>query len=592
MKQLQFAYVHENSDDLLKQLLDLKNTPGISDGNIMFQVFSEILDPAVIDRVCKIIGSVFPGVPYMCCSTSGNIVDCRLASVISVVCTVFESQTTRFEIFQYDLRKKSVSEITAEITEETNRRPWVRAIEMYFTIPEVSSTPFCDGLNCIRPDIHIFGGVVCSPDITSDSSFVASEKCGYSEHSVIAVFYGGDDFYVKSMKITGWKPIKRIFRVTKASGCILYELDGIPAYDVYRNYLNINNDENFFYNTLEFPLFYEHNGETILRVPVASNPDGSITMSSDIETGSVVRISYGDPETILESIRADSKEIRQFQPDIMHIFSCAARRAFWTSSEPTYELHPFESISSSSGFFSHGEFIRSSGCLNQHNVTLVIASMREGRTSTALSDESSAAEEDVTSKLSLVSRLATFISSSSLDLERINARLEIVNRNLRTAAITDGLTGLFNRGETQAQIEKSLAHIKDEAFSLIMIDIDNFKQVNDTYGHQEGDSVIIALSDILRNGQPPYTKSFSAGRWGGEEFMLILYNTDLSLASHVAELIRQCFSNTAFPLAKSQTVSIGVTQARVEDTSDSLCTRVDEALYKAKKTGKNKVVAI
>ena len=74
--------------------------------------------------------------------------------------------------------------------------------------------------------------------------------------------------------------------------------------------------------------------------------------------------------------------------------------------------------------------------------------------------------------------------------------------------------------------------------------------------------------------------------------MMLLKNTDMSSASYIADLIRQCFANISFPSAKSQTLSLGVTQAQENDTLDTLCTRVDMALYKAKKEGKNRVVAI
>ena len=74
--------------------------------------------------------------------------------------------------------------------------------------------------------------------------------------------------------------------------------------------------------------------------------------------------------------------------------------------------------------------------------------------------------------------------------------------------------------------------------------------------------------------------------------MLLLYDAGISDAAHIAELIRQCFENTVFANVKPQTVSIGVTQARIDDTLDTLCIRVDSALYKAKKSGKNCVVVI
>ncbi|MDE5965494.1 MAG: diguanylate cyclase [Lachnospiraceae bacterium] len=590
MKQFQITY-HEEAC-FRKELQDFKNKcekDGIS--KMMFQIYSEILEPDTVNPLCNVIEQVFPGVPYIGCSTSGNLINCQLSEEIIVVATSFEYDSTQFKVFQYDRKKNSIEWITERIVEEARQNPWVKAIEMHSTIPEGSTTQFCDGLKDISPDVQIFGGVSCSDDITSDDSCVFSSAGEYSESSILIVFYGGEDFYVDSIKITGWKPLGRKFTVTKSDGCILQELNGIPAYDVYRKYLSINNDENFFYNTLEFPLFYEHNDTTILRVPVASNADRSITMSSDIEIGSTVRISYGDPKTIVEIISEDSQRIRKFCPDLLHIFSCAARRTFWTSNEPTYELEPFKDIAPAIGFFSHGEFIRTNNCLNQHNVTLVIAAMREGEAAkTPVLDVSKNRKR--LSKIPLVSRLATFISATSLELEEMNKELENANRNLRDAAITDGLTKLYNRAETQARIEKSLANIKDSKFSIIMLDIDNFKQVNDTYGHQEGDRVIITLANILRNEQMRSSSNFSAGRWGGEEFMLLLPDTELSAASLIAELIRQCFENTTFPNMRSQTISLGVTQATKEDTQDTLCTRVDTALYRAKKGGKNKVVVL
>lgn len=89
----------------------------------MFQIYSEILKPTVIQEVTDAIEECFPDIPYIGCSTSGNIIDCELAGDITVVCTDFELLTTRFEIFQYDMAKQSVDEITAQIVEETKKIP-------------------------------------------------------------------------------------------------------------------------------------------------------------------------------------------------------------------------------------------------------------------------------------------------------------------------------------------------------------------------------------------------------------------------------------------------------------------------------------
>ncbi|MDE5570417.1 MAG: diguanylate cyclase [Ruminococcus sp.] len=168
---------------------------------------------------------------------------------------------------------------------------------------------------------------------------------------------------------------------------------------------------------------------------------------------------------------------------------------------------------------------------------------------------------------------------------------EQLKRQLKSAAIIDGLTGLFNRHEIQSQIEKAIsaAEQNKSTFSVIMLDIDNFKHVNDCYGHKHGDMVIIKLAEILKSNMG---SNISAGRWGGEEFMVLLHDTEIASAEYIAELIRKCFENTYFPDIRPQTVSLGVTQMRDGDTADSLCIRVDNGLYKAKKQGKNRVISI
>ena len=581
MKQFQIPY--NGKREFLKELKKFRQEQE-NTSQIIFQIFSEIIGENEVKEVSHVIEQVFPGNIWFGCSTCGNLVDCQLFADIVVTATVFEKESSKFMAFQYDTHELSIEQITHKITNETEANPWVKAIELYFTIPEDSATKFSEGVKDISPDIHIFGGVAGNDDITSDISYVFSSEGDISKHAILAVFYGGEDFYVESIKVTGWKPLGRKFKITKSEGTLLQELDGIPAYDVYNKYLDINNDENFFYNTLEFPLLYEHSGITILRVPMASNPDRSISVSADIETGSSVRITYGDPKTIFESVASDSKRIKAFRPDVLHFVSCVARKTFWTYDDPTHELEPFKSLAPSVGFYSLGEFLRADNYLSYHNVTLVIAAMREGEAD--MSEVQDVSENDTTmSKVPLVSRLATFISATSLELEEMNQKLQ-------TAAITDGMTGLFNRTETQRRIEQNLENIEKENFSLIMMDIDNFKQVNDNHGHQIGDSVLIALSDILLNEQKRVYGKISAGRWGGEEFMLVLSNTDLSTASLIADLIRHCFENTNFPSIRSQTISVGVTQANAKDTLDSLCTRVDTALYRAKKTGKNRVVVL
>lgn len=483
-----------------------------------FQIFSTILDRDRLSPVWKTIESVFPGAIWFGHSTSGNIVDCDVSPEITVAVTIFEKATSKLELLQYDLKKSSIHDISADLVSLANSCSWVKALEMYHTIADFSTTEFCEGMKPLRPDIQMFGGIVCSPNLSSSNSCVFSSVGGFSDSGLLVLLFGGEDFYVESFKVSGWKPIGRNFHVTKAMGRTLYEMGGVPAYEIYRKYLNIKNDEHFFENALEFPVLYEHNGTTIVRAPAASNADGSLTMSSDVEVGSVIRLSYGEPLTIVESVRLESERIKSFNPDTLHIFSCAARKAFWASQEPTYEIFPFKNIAGSTGFFSHGEFLREKGHLNQHNITLVIAAMREGY---GKGLQASAYQKKSVSmtKLPLAARMATFIRETSFELEEINSKLQVYNQQLKGIASTDSLTGLENRlsfDNLLKKIEADLDPMSD--WVMLMIDVNGLKYTNDTFGHLAGDALIVAAAQTITDA---FGASGHCFRIGGDEFVVL-----------------------------------------------------------------------
>ena len=101
MKQIQFEY--QERESFLERLRAFREDSAAAGGARLFQIYSEVLDPAVIQDVTGAIEEYFPDTPYIGCSTSGNIIDCELSGNITVVCTDFELPTTKFEIFQYDM---------------------------------------------------------------------------------------------------------------------------------------------------------------------------------------------------------------------------------------------------------------------------------------------------------------------------------------------------------------------------------------------------------------------------------------------------------------------------------------------------------
>jgi diguanylate cyclase (GGDEF)-like protein/PAS domain S-box-containing protein len=154
---------------------------------------------------------------------------------------------------------------------------------------------------------------------------------------------------------------------------------------------------------------------------------------------------------------------------------------------------------------------------------------------------------------------------------------------------TDKLTQLYNRIKLDRSLENEFNRFKrnKSIFSLILVDIDFFKSVNDTFGHQVGDKVLIQISKILKEN---CRKIDILGRWGGEEFLIICVNTDILGACNLAEKLRKNIEEFEFDIVKHKTISLGVSQIIENDNIESLIKRVDNNLYQAKRSGRNKII--
>ncbi|MCM1181575.1 MAG: diguanylate cyclase [Clostridium sp.] len=590
MKQFQILY--KDDEGFLDKLNEIKqwrtSNPAYA---TVFRIYSEDMELEHIRHICDCLDDEMPDALYLGCTTNANIMDGALSdSKIILTCTIFECETTKAQILQFPFLEENVAEDVAELREYCDTNPWVQAVEMHATIMDMSMMEFCNEMSGLREDIQVFGGGAFNPDMDDETAFVFSKGNGFLGHGIIFLLLGGTDFHTYSTFISGWKPLKRKFTVTKADREVLYELDGKPALDIYRRFLNINRNDRFFSNTLEFPLFLQHGDIDILRCPLAANDDDSLVMSSDMQEEAVVRLAYGDPETILASIREDGQKVADFQPQVIQTFSCAARKAFWGDDNISDETILFNRVAPTTGFYTHGEFLRMNGDMLNFNVTLVIVGMREGdkpESGSKVNIARAQIDNDNNEKIPIIRRFVSFIEASTTELEEMNMRLAL-------SSVTDGLTRLYNRAEIERKIRSVLDKRQNQktgnAISLIMLDIDNFKKVNDIYGHKEGDHVIQALSDVLRNATTG-VHSCSLGRWGGEEFMILLSDRNADDAVELAEKIRLEFAAVSYETAGCQTVSIGVTQAK-DENADALYNRVDKALYMAKAAGKNQVVRL
>jgi diguanylate cyclase (GGDEF)-like protein len=163
---------------------------------------------------------------------------------------------------------------------------------------------------------------------------------------------------------------------------------------------------------------------------------------------------------------------------------------------------------------------------------------------------------------------------------------------LERLAITDAHTLAFNRRYLVPRLEEEMSRLgrTGGSLSLMLLDLDHFKRVNDEHGHSEGDRVLRGFADRVRLET---RRQDALVRWGGEEFVLIMPDTDLEMARHVAERIRAAVANRPFELGDGsqlrQTVSIGVANWDRRETPQQLEDRADAAMYGAKESGRNRV---
>ncbi|HCE44853.1 MAG TPA: diguanylate cyclase response regulator [Lentisphaeria bacterium] len=173
----------------------------------------------------------------------------------------------------------------------------------------------------------------------------------------------------------------------------------------------------------------------------------------------------------------------------------------------------------------------------------------------------------------------------------LHNQLRRAKEELLVLSRTDSLTGMLNRRAFYEVLEKEIVRSCRQKIplSMIMLDIDHFKKINDTYGHQEGDAVLRELSSRIGSAIRHYDVM---SRYGGEEFIALLPGVDVDAAANTAERFRELIGKTPFESGKKRinvTISLGVAQLVKDEKSDVLIGRADEALYKAKQNGRNGV---
>ena len=320
------------------------------------------------------------------------------------------------------------------------------------------------------------------------------------------------------------------------------------------------------------------------RVPIKiEEGSGALTFGVPMQAGTKFRLAYGDPYGILSKAAENTRQMTEFSPQAVLGTACVGHYLLLGDDVVT-EMTPCTGFPSST-VFAFGEVRRVGRRVSTAHLNVLLVGMKEDPGYVRKVPLQTKRVAHLSYNRKMLAFMSHFIRVSEEELYTANQRLSQL-------ASRDALTNLLNRREMERVLKEAVAYAQEHRtpLSVILMDIDHFKGVNDTYGHDMGDKVILTVADAISR---TIRGSDSGCRWGGDEFFIILAGASLAVAGRVGERIRRTVESSQMPFDRNVTVSVGVAMLDVERDSElQLFKNADEALYQAKEAGRNAVYAL
>ncbi len=603
MKQITCAV--SDSFDAIKLLEDVKKSFDYQNAeNVLVNIFTKRVQKDYISYISDLILSGLPKakISGLTCLEGFSLCENTAAStVITILCF----QVSEVKVIEYDFSKISVNDAKKFFVEELRNFSNLRGIQVYTTpLKNDVTNEFLSDVDLIDADVPVFGAGAGFGELSEDHRLYVFGR-GIYENGVVITLFGGDRLGIYAESTLGWTPIGKEMTVTDIQdNTVLKNLDNELAGEIYKKYLGVTSEKYFLQNTCEFPFMLKRGDKWVARVPIQKDKDGYIHFTADILKGEKLLFSYGSKNAILKHAfnLAEYMSRKNLEGLLLHV--CRTRYLYLKETEQL-ELQAFSNFyRETAGCYAFSEILYKNKSGGLHNSALVAVGFREFNnaeeklysddcyvenvfygTSNYIDFNKWVSEITQNGKdnqlLPFEERLVNFLHATTRDLYLANLKLE-------EAATTDGLTKLFNRKKISEHISYELKKRDSKNIFLIMFDIDNFKRVNDTYGHDMGDEVLVRVAatakSCIRSGD-------SIGRWGGEEFMILLPEANKEEAVSIAERIRTEISSLKWEKINQVTISLGVSGVRESDDDQTLYKRVDNRLYFSKTHGKNCVTS-
>ena len=545
--------------------------------HILISIYTHWNKPETIREMTRLFCDAFPEAEIAGMTTAGGIENGRMHLRQTIVTIqFFEKSDVHAAI--YDFSKESMSALGERALADCQKEKDLSAVLLFLTQQYYDFEPFLTALDKLSKDIPICGGYAHTY-LQEDGIYVFTKDAILSRGILLITYAGAVQVLTES--VMGWQPLGRTMTITAMDGpLVIKALDHKPAIHFYQKYLH---STDFGKSQLLFPLVRNAHQFRLAVLPLDAKSNGALQTNVFSHVGDQVQMAYGDPDQVILSSREVLCHIERFVPEGMLLLSCVTRRYF-LKEDVNQILSAYGDFCVAPGGYVNGELIRIAGKTQTTNMTLISVCFREGEAPLVAATRKPHAPVVLGEALSTIQRLATFVTETTKELAETQKQLSF-------AASHDSFTGLLNRGS----IEKMLCRCHEDArkrqlaFSALMIDLDTFKHINDTFGHLKGDEVILEVGRIMKRMIRP---TDFAGRWGGDEFVIILPGTTLPGALIVANRLQKAFQTIQLPDHSFLTASIGCTTASSNESEQIFYKRMDDALYLAKEGGRNRIILL
>lgn len=400
---------------------------------------------ALLSKAVDGIEKIFPDAIYYGNECAGSISDSESFTGVSVLCTVLEDPSSKMEMLWVDMRTENGPKSLMDLWEICKQKKDLKAVEIIPSVVYVDTLHINNNVVDLPESIPVFGGTSFNSLNSMDISYIMAKGQQKTMEGMAVILYSGKNLNVEARQFHGWKGIGKRMTVTKCEGREVNEIDGLPAYSVYENYLNLSTGKDETYNHFNFPLLLDDENNEYIRIPLFVLPDKSMRFLVNMDNGSSVRIAYGEKQAILDTVKKNIIEMSKFEPQIIKMYNCGGRKYFWGDEDADKEVRLFKKLAPIGGSFTGTEILRINGKLKTLNATIVTASFREGEPT---GEQKNVLDPEPEKMESLVSKLANFVGKMTASQEA-----QLAHEKMKA----DVMDYMINHDEDPIEILKNFA---------------------------------------------------------------------------------------------------------------------------------------